>query len=98
MYKAVYGKKAVYSINCSLYIKLIAGGFTSQIPQATISIVQLLYWCKNISTFFRFMTVMVWFEARDLVMLKEVAAEGVLKHRMGSRERRMAWHNVARLL
>ena len=59
----------------------------SQIPLDNIFVVQFMYWCNNISPFFRFKTDG---EARDLAMLKEVAAEGVLTHRMGSRERGMA--------
>ena len=41
---------------------------------------------------------MVWSEARDLAMLKEVAAEGVFVQRMGTRDWGTAWQNVAKLL
>ena len=41
---------------------------------------------------------MVWSQARDLAMLKEVAAEGVFVQRMGTGERGTAWQNVAKLL
>ena len=42
-----------------------------------------------------FRCVMVWNEVKDLTMLKEVAAEGVLTNKVGSRERGAAWQNVA---
>ena len=41
---------------------------------------------------------MVWSEAKDYVMLKEVAAEGVFDSKPGSRERGTSWQKVANKL
>ena len=38
---------------------------------------------------------MVWSKAKDLALLKEIAAEGVLVHKQRSRERGMQWQKVA---
>lgn len=42
-----------------------------------------------------FRSVMVWSGDKDLMMLKEMATEGVLRQKQKSRERGAAWHNVA---
>lgn len=44
---------------------------------------------------FFFRCVVVWTEPKDLLMLKEVAAEGVLQHKLKSRERGAGWLAVA---
>ena len=41
---------------------------------------------------------MVWSEAKDYVMLKEVATEGVFDSKPGSRERGTSWQKVANKL
>ena len=38
---------------------------------------------------------MVWSKAKDLILLKEIAAEGVMLHRQRSRERGMQWQRLA---
>ena len=38
---------------------------------------------------------MVWSKAKDLILLKEIAAEAVMLHRQRSRERGMQWQIVA---
>ena len=37
----------------------------------------------------------VWNEKNDLIMLREVAADGLLRHKAGSRERGARWKAVA---
>lgn len=41
---------------------------------------------------------MVWSEAKDNIMLKEVAAEGVFDSKPGSRDRSSSWQKVANKL
>ena len=41
---------------------------------------------------------MVWSEAKDYVMLKKVAAEGVFDSKPGRRERGTSWQKVANKL
>ena len=38
---------------------------------------------------------MVWSKAKDLILLKEIAAEGVMSNKPWSRERGMQWQRVA---
>lgn len=45
-----------------------------------------------------FRSVMVWSEAKDLLMLSAVAAEGVFNHKQVSRERGSAWQRAASTL
>ncbi|CAB3987068.1 Hypothetical predicted protein [Paramuricea clavata] len=38
---------------------------------------------------------MVWSKAKDLILLKEIAAEGVMSNKPRSRERGMQWQRIA---
>ena len=50
---------------------------------------------STINFVFYYFSSMVWSKAKDLVLLKEIAAEGVMVHRQRSRERGMQWQRVA---
>jgi hypothetical protein len=39
--------------------------------------------------------VVVWNEKNDLIMLREVTADGLFRHKAGSRERGAGWQAVA---
>ena len=41
---------------------------------------------------------MQWNEAKDVLMMREVASEGVLQHKSGSKERGQGWQKVADVL
>ena len=50
---------------------------------------------STINLVFYYVSSMVWSKAKDLILLKEIAAEGVMLHRQRSRERGMQWQRVA---